>query len=50
MNYALIAVCIALFLFYTIVWAVSENCENENSIIASSIYFLCFILVYIFLL
>lgn len=48
MKYALIVVCITLFLFYTVVWAVSENGENENPIISSSIYFLCFILIYIF--
>ena len=47
MKYALIVVCITLFMFYTIVWAVSEKNENESSAIASSIYFLCFILVYI---
>lgn len=48
MKYALIVVCIILFLFYTIVWAESEKNENESSAVSSSIYFLCFILIYIF--
>lgn len=48
MKYALIVVCITLFLFYTVVWAVSGKNENEGSTISSSIYFLCFILIYIF--
>ena len=49
MKYALIVVCITLFLFYTIVWATAEVDKCESSAIASSIYFLCFILVYIFI-
>lgn len=48
MKYVLIAVCIILSLFYTIVWSVTEDDKYESSAIASSIYFLCFILVYIF--
>ena len=48
MKYVLIAVCIILSLFYTIVWSVTEDGKYESSAIASSIYFLCFILVYIF--
>ncbi len=49
MKYALFVVCITLFLFYTVVWAVSEKNENESSAVSSSIYFLCFILIYIFI-
>lgn len=48
MKYALIVVCITLFLFQTIVWSVAEQDKHEGSAIASSIYFLCFILVWIF--
>lgn len=48
MMFALIVVCIVLFLFHTLVWATAEEDKHESSIIASSIYFLCFILVYIF--
>lgn len=48
MKYVLIAVCIILSLFYTIVWSVTEDGKYKSSAIASSIYFLCFILVYIF--
>lgn len=48
MKYALIVVCVALFLFHIAIWLSSEVNENENSAIASSIYFLCFILVWIF--
>lgn len=48
MKYALIVVCIALFLFHFGIWLSSEVNENESSTISSSIYFLCFILVWIF--
>lgn len=48
MKYALMVVCIALFLFHLAIWLSSEGNENENSAITSSIYFLCFILVCIF--
>lgn len=48
MKYALIVVCIALFLFHLSIWLSSEGNENESSSIASSIYFLCLILIYIF--
>lgn len=48
MKTILISVCIVLFLFYTVVWAVTEESKDESSVVASSIYFLCFILIYIF--
>lgn len=47
MKYALIVVCITLFLFYIIIWAGTEDDKYESSSIVSSIYFLCFILVWI---
>lgn len=48
MKHVLIVMCIMLFLFHTIVWSLTGNGKYENSAIASSIYFLCFILVWIF--
>lgn len=48
MMYALIVVCVILFLLHFGVWLSSEVNENEGSAIASSIYFLCLILIYIF--
>ncbi len=48
MKYALIVVCIALFLSHLSIWLSSEVNEQESAGIASSIYFLFFILVWIF--
>lgn len=48
MAYSLIAVCIILFLLHFGVWLSTEVNENESSAIASSIYVLCLILIYIF--
>lgn len=48
MNYALIVVCVVLFLLHFGVWLLSEVNKNESSAVSSSIYFLCLILIYIF--
>ena len=48
MKTILLFVCIMLSLFYTVAWATSKMNENESSAVASSIYFLCFILLYLF--
>nr|DAH26720.1 MAG TPA: putative secreted protein [Caudoviricetes sp.] len=48
MKNTLIAVCIILFLLHFSAWFSSEVNENESSSIASSIYVLCLILIYIF--
>ena len=48
MKNTLIAVCIILFLLHFNVWFSSEVNENESSAIASSIYVLCLILIYLF--
>lgn len=41
-------VCIIMFIFYFCVWAFTEEKVNESCSISSSIYFLCFILLYLF--
>lgn len=41
-------VCIIMFIFYFCAWAFTEKKVNESCLISSSIYFLCFILLYIF--
>lgn len=48
MKNALIAVCIILFSVHFGAWLSSEVNECESSAIASSIYFLCLILIYVF--
>lgn len=48
MKIVIEVVCIILSLFYFAYWAFTEEKVNENCIVSSSIYFLCFILVYIF--
>lgn len=48
MKNALIAVCIILFSVHFGVWFSTEVNENESSAVASSIYFFCLILIFIF--
>lgn len=41
-------VSIILFIWHYAVWVTSEVGQNENCVSASSIYFLCFALLYLF--
>ena len=41
-------VSIILFVWYSLVWTFTGRGCNENCVSAASIYFLCFILLYLF--